>query len=365
MQPPKFAEFVSCLMTAISSCALYGESHPLIREFSSRALTLLPDLCENDALSIVMIGGSLIVNDEPCVEKGVQVTGFMTRMKKKRIDRIVFRAGLDEEELRRFFSTVASRDALSSSPHIAVGTIEVKLGREGLEAGTLLDEGAGRVKEAIAGVSRFRPLDMTGLEDAVVSFLSALRRESKMLRIISPVKTHNEYTYIHATNVSVLTIFQAETLGMKGEELHDIGLAGLLHDIGKMFVATEVLDKPGGLDPAEWNELKQHPLEGAVYLSRLADVPPLASIVAFEHHMKFDGSGYPDTRKIGRTQHLVSQMVAISDVFDALRTERPYRKALDVRVIAGMLREGAQRREFNPVLVDSFLSSLAAIACVM
>jgi HD-GYP domain-containing protein (c-di-GMP phosphodiesterase class II) len=110
----------------------------------------------------------------------------------------------------------------------------------------------------------------------------------------------------------------------------------------------------------EWFEIKMHPLRGALYLSKLPDIPPLAVITAFEHHMKFDGSGYPQTKRNGRKPHIVSQMLAISDFFDALRTERPYRRSLDAAAIFELIRNGAGK-EFNPVLADNFLTAVGNI----
>jgi HD-GYP domain-containing protein (c-di-GMP phosphodiesterase class II) len=220
-----------------------------------------------------------------------------------------------------------------------------------------MEENQGKLKEIFQGMSRFKTLDMVGLENVVISFISTLKQETNILRVISPVKSHSEYTFTHATNVAVLSIFQAESLGLKGEVLHDICLSGLLHDVGKMFISTEVLDKQAKLEAKEWEEMKKHPVYGALHLTKLPDVPKLAVIAAYEHHMKFDGRGYPQTRKRGNKQHMISQIIAISDFFDALRTERPYRKALEVPVITGLLKEGAGR-DFNPVLLESFLSAL-------
>jgi response regulator RpfG family c-di-GMP phosphodiesterase len=86
-------------------------------------------------------------------------------------------------------------------------------------------------------------------------------------------------------------------------------------------------------------------------------------IVAFEHHMKFDRSGYPDSRQDGSKPHLVSQLVSISDFFDALRTERPYRKPVEAGIIINMLRDGAGK-DFNPVLVDNFVASLKKVKAI-
>lgn len=361
MLQTKVSEFVSHVMTALSGCTLYSQQHPVFAEFAEKANALLEDLFVEGSVSFLMIGESLIVNDTPFLEKGFSVANFLKRLRKKKIEKIVIRKGTDSEEFRQFLAGLASRGEVAPSSNISVGIVEIKLKSSGIDAAALLNKGVSKVKGSFQGVSRFRQLDMVSLEDAVLDFISTLKKEINVLRIVSPVKSYSEYTYIHATNVAVLTLFQAEALGIRGEDLHDIGLAGLLHDVGKMFVPGEVLEKKSALTPEEWLEMKKHPVHGAIYLSRMKDVPPLAPIVAFEHHMKYNGSGYPDTKRMSRKQHIVSQMVTIADFFDALRTERPYRKPLDVRTVTGLLKEGANK-DFNPELVGSFLSGLARVS---
>ncbi len=360
IRPEQISEFLSHVMTAVSSCSLYSERHPVVTEFAGRALALAEKLYADDRLSFTLVGESFMVNEVPFIEKGLHIANFIKRLRKKKIDKIVISRSPDPEEMAGLIIGLASREKLASTGHISVGIVEVRLKSADATSCALLDGGMSKVRESLLGVSRFRELDMIGLEDAVIDFLAVLKKELNVLRIISPVKTHNEYTYVHATNVSVLSIFQAEVLGFTGEALRDIGLAGLLHDVGKIFVTNTILDKPGKLDDNEWDDMKKHPVYGAMYLSKQASASPLAAIVAFEHHMKFNGSGYPETKRIGKAQHIVSQIVAIADFFDALRTERPYRKTLEVAVIARMLQEGAGK-DFNPVLVGSFLSSLAEV----
>jgi HD-GYP domain-containing protein (c-di-GMP phosphodiesterase class II) len=125
-------------------------------------------------------------------------------------------------------------------------------------------------------------------------------------------------------------------------------------------VPNEILDKPGKLDDREWDIMRNHTVYGATYLSSMQDVPKLAVIAAYEHHMKFDGTGYPEPLRRGRQQHIISQIVAISDFFDALRTERPYRKALEPPVVIGIMEE-SKEKDFNPVLVDNFLRALEEV----
>jgi len=360
MSQENVTELISHIIIALSNCSLYSEEHPLVDEFSQKALRNIEELYSDDALTFTLLGDSVVFNNSPITETGPHINSFKRKLRKKGIEKIIMRKGLTLEELKKFVAVVASADKVASSPHLSVGMVEMKFSSEGTDVDSLMKENIAKVKGVYQGVAKFRKLDMVSLEDAVAGFIGALKREINVLRVVSPVKSHNEYTYVHATNVAVLTVFQAEALGMKGENLHDIGLAGLLHDVGKMFVPKEVLDKETKLTLEDWSAIKVHPVFGARYLATLSDIPRLALIAAFEHHLKFDGSGYPDTRRRGKRQHIVSQMVAIADFFDALRTQRPYRKAMEGPVVVQFIKE-ATGKDFNPVLVENFLSGLKMI----
>ena len=356
--PEKILELISNFMTALSNCTLYSKEHPFVYSLSERSVALLGELFKDDRFSLAVLGERLIVNDAPFSEKSIHVNSFMTKFRRKGIEKISIAKGVTPDELREFISELALSDKTAGTyPHIASGVVEVNLKGGVCDLSSVMEENRGKIKEIFQGMSRFKTLDMVGLENVVISFVSTLKQETNILRVISPVKSHSEYTFTHATNVAVLSIFQAESLGLEGELLHNVCLAGLLHDVGKMFISTEVLDKQGKLEEKEWAEMRKHPEYGALHLTKLPDVPKLAVVAAYEHHMKFDGTGYPETMRRGKKQHPVSQIIAISDFFDALRTERPYRKALEVPVINGLLKEGAGK-DFNPLLLDNFLTAL-------
>ncbi len=363
MSQEKITELISHMVTALSNCSLYSERHPLVREFSEKALTVMEGLYSEDTLTLTVLGDSLVFNNSPITDKGAHISSFKRRLKRKGIEKIIIRKGLTPEEFIQFTAGVASSEKVVSSPHLAVGMVEVKFSHEGTDVNTLMNENITKVKGIYQGIAKFKRLDMVSLEDAVAGFITTLKRETNVLRIVSPVKSYSEYTYVHATNVSVLTVFQAESLGMKGQDLHDAGMAGLLHDVGKMFVSKQILEKEAKLDVDEWNAIKNHPVFGARYLAALPDVPKLALVTAFEHHMKFDGSGYPDTKRRGRRQHIMSQMAAVADFFDALRAKRPYRAALESPTVVQFMKE-ASGKDFNPVLVENFLSSLKTIRAI-
>jgi HD-GYP domain-containing protein (c-di-GMP phosphodiesterase class II) len=126
-----------------------------------------------------------------------------------------------------------------------------------------------------------------------------------------------------------------------------------MHDAGKMFVSDEILNKPDKLTDEEWQHMRAHAAQGAQYILRLEGIPRLAYLAALEHHIRYDGSGYPDLGKDWRP-NIVSQMIAIADMFDAMRSRRPYKEPKPDALIIKILQQESGSA-FNPKLVQNFL----------
>jgi HD-GYP domain-containing protein (c-di-GMP phosphodiesterase class II) len=144
---------------------------------------------------------------------------------------------------------------------------------------------------------------------------------------LTALKRHDEYTFVHCVNVSILAVRMGQLLGFSRAELAGIGVAALLHDTGKLMVPGEVLRKPGQLDEAEWAAIRRHPIEGLRIISRMPGLSALmlsAMRVAFEHHRNVNHTGYPPLRG-AREMGTFSRIVAVADVFDALTSHRAYR----------------------------------------
>ncbi|RZB32564.1 MAG: hypothetical protein SRB2_04256 [Desulfobacteraceae bacterium Eth-SRB2] len=154
----------------------------------------------------------------------------------------------------------------------------------------------------------------------------------------------------------MLTMSQAESLGFKGEQLYEIGIAAVLHDSGKLFIPDEILNKPGRLTDNERSIIETHTVKGAQYILGLKNISKLAVLGALEHHIKYDGTGYPNISKKWKP-NIVSQMIAIADVFDAMRSRRVYKDAKPVSLIVKILTQ-EKGTSFNPLLVDNFLKLL-------
>jgi putative nucleotidyltransferase with HDIG domain len=173
---------------------------------------------------------------------------------------------------------------------------------------------------------------------------------------LTSIKKHDEHTFVHALNVAILVLMQAETLGFKRSDLNEIGVAALLHDVGKLTIPERVLKKDGKLSQEEIQLMKDHPVEGAKILIRTEGLTRLASVVAFEHHLRYDLAGYPP-RDDQQQQTLASMLVNIADYYDACRSHRSYHKGLPPEEIHEDMvsKKGA---DFDPDLLDHFFSTI-------
>ncbi|SHN49709.1 HDIG domain-containing protein [Erythrobacter sanguineus] len=151
------------------------------------------------------------------------------------------------------------------------------------------------------------------------------RGENMLLDVIR-MKTADEYTYLHSVAVCALMIKLARHLGMPETETRECGLAGLLHDVGKMRIPAQVLHKQGALTDDEFERVKSHAQEGFLMLQNVSDLPAAAADVARLHHEKIDGSGYP-LGLAGEDIPMIARMGAICDVYDALTSNRSYKTA--------------------------------------
>jgi len=183
----------------------------------------------------------------------------------------------------------------------------------------------------------------------------SLARNPSAFVSLARLKTRDDYTYMHSVAVCALMIGLARQLGLPDDQTREAGLAGLLHDIGKMQMPLEVLNKPGSLTDAEFDVMKTHPEHGFDLLRDSVSVPQGALDVALHHHEKFDGSGYPH-KQFGEQISLLARMGAICDVYDAITSSRPYRSAWDP---AGSLQRMAQwKGHFDPAVFQAFLKSV-------
>jgi HD-GYP domain-containing protein (c-di-GMP phosphodiesterase class II) len=189
------------------------------------------------------------------------------------------------------------------------------------------------------------------MERLIWSAIDALSQNAEALLPLGLLRGHDEATFAHSVNVSLLVLAHGRALGLRGEALKDIGLGALLHDVGKLALPPELAHAPGRLTDEQWDHVRRHPQLGAAMLCETPDVPPLAVLVAYEHHLRYDGQpSYPTLRQ-RRRPTLASSMTAVADTFDSFvgRDPTPLRRAAAFELL--------RRRAgtfLDPVLVSTF-----------
>ncbi len=164
-------------------------------------------------------------------------------------------------------------------------------------------------------------------KEIVESIMAEILKNSNLMVNMVDLKVFDEYTYYHSVNVAVLSTVVGVAIGMNHRDLFALGLASLLHDIGKVFINKCIISKPCDLSDNETDDIRRHSELGYTYLRSMFDVPVKASLGILHHHERYDGSGYPKGL-VAEQISLFGRIIAVADVFDALVSDRPYRKAL-------------------------------------
>ncbi len=367
-------DFLISLGQALSSAALYGDRHPAFRSAADGAFRSLLALLEAfPAPRYSFLESEVVFANRRLRE--LREWHWSRTLADAGAQRIEVARGIDREEFDRLLaslvelldptSSAAEGSARIDLPHVRVGTLAVgererltELEDEADEPaeGPELDEETQAI-DHLLDQAEDRGLISLAVARAVVQSLSiALQYGRPLLELLIPVRRNDEYTTVHSLNVSVLSMSLAEAVGVPREDVKDIGEAALLHDVGKAYTPVEVLQKPGKLTPEEWEIIKRHPEDGARIILRSGGQMEFAAVVAYEHHLTWQGGGYPKLR-YPRRPHPVSQLVQICDVFDALRTERPFRGPWPVEEIFRYFGE-LSGTDLNPEVLAGFRDML-------
>lgn len=350
----KLSEMLSYIAAAMTNCALYSSDHPAVNEYAEKALAAMEDLFTDGLFNLAFFSDTLLFNDNPLTDKSPHILSLRKKLRLKGVDRLIIKKGVTSHELTELITSFSIRDKkVTSSQNITVGIFDLAL-KSDLE----IQDRVLKLAKAFEDISVSNMLSFKMLEEMIGSFILALKKESNLLNMLQPVASHSEYTYVHSINVAMITLYLAEILGLQGEELHDAGIAGMLHDVGKLFIQQQIIEKETSLTSEEWSTIQLHPIKGGLYLSKIPEIPKIAAIVAFEHHMRYDGKGYPQVKWRMQKQHIVSSIVAVADFFDAMRSVRVYREKekFHVTEILQILKEGTGTF-FHPDLIHCFMGA--------
>jgi putative nucleotidyltransferase with HDIG domain len=361
-------DLVRRLSAAIRAGELYAPTHPLVQHSIDTLLAVTTRNLQIDQNAVIgFLGNDIVVNDLRLGRFSAQLVGLVRDMHEREIEKISLMQGTTRDELRHLVELMADRRSPVplSERLLARGVKRITIGRITIESdddehtgiamaqkvyNTAVETAENIWEQAKAGDQP----DPREARKIIESLAKVVTQDRTSLMALTALKKYDNYTFTHMVNVSVLAMSQARSLNLDGPILREFGFAALMHDIGKVNTPLEVLNKPGKLEKDEFEIMKRHVIDGAHILRKTPEMPALAPIVAFEHHLKQDLSGYPEN--IGhRNLNLCTMVVSIADVFDALRSNRPYRQGLATDRIRTIMGEQGNP-QFNQKLLKRFVN---------
>ncbi len=362
------ARFLNAFAQALAAMALYRDGHPARARALDVAYQQIQDLQAETARSLfTFLGDEVVFGRLPLRE--LKSWDWGKRLAQAGIQRLEFEDKVSREDFEGFLEEVLARLTLSAistearqmrRSSIRFGAVglkgETELAPEPLPTATIsfsLGEEVDTVRWLQREVQTKGAVPLAEAEAVVRSLAVAMHGGRQVMLPLLQLKEFDQYTTTHGMNVAVLTMALAEDLGLGARDVRAFGIAGLLHDLGKVRIPLEVLTKPGKFTDEDRALMNQHPAEGARIILQSEDALELQAVVAYEHHIMLNGGGYP-TLAVRRDCHHASKLVHVCDVYDALRTDRPYRPAWSQARALAYLEERAGT-EFDPELAVAFV----------
>jgi putative nucleotidyltransferase with HDIG domain len=368
---PHYEELLRRIASGVRAAQLYAPDHPLVGR-NGEALEAALRALHQQMPSIVVgiVGTDFVVADTPMPKASAGMGELIKRLRDNEIERIAFERGVAAEEVVGFIQAVGALPPKGEpqtgrtwrSSHIHLG----RLSAEEQKAGGIASDMAAIRRLYSSAVQAaevaWDSASTEGMPDTPTAFQAvdgladAVTQNRTALVALTAMRKYDNYTFTHMVNVCILTMGQARALGVEGRLLREFGLSALMHDIGKVRTPKEILNKPDKLTDDEFTIMRKHVVDGAEILRRTPEMPILAPVVAFEHHLRIDGSGYPAHARRA-TLNLGTMLCSISDVYDAMRSQRAYQKAFPTdRILAVLQRNDST--QFDQNLVRRFVQLL-------
>jgi HD-GYP domain-containing protein (c-di-GMP phosphodiesterase class II) len=364
------------LAAVLKNATLYPESHPSVHSAAEKLLIKIQELLvDRKEVAFYLVGGELFF-ETYSVPVDQSLSLIMEQFVIREIGGIMFKPGLTEMEIIKFASLMSKDPAFFASEgginaalaqehidHIDLHRaliVDNKVGsaiKKGKKASAGYTDAIGTVKEMIRSVHLDKTVNMRKMNTTVQTMVDDILENRDAFMGLTSIKMYDEYTFAHSVNTSILAISLGSFLSLEKRQIAVLGIAGLLHDIGKVSLPLEIINKPGKLNEAEWEVIQQHPVEGALVLSDVPGVTKMAMVAAFEHHQHGDIHGYPRVQD-GHLPHLFSQIVSLADAYEAITANRVYYSSRTTPYQAIMILLKNRGKTFDPILVKAFVNMI-------
>ncbi|WP_343722735.1 HD-GYP domain-containing protein [Herbaspirillum seropedicae] len=274
--------------------------------------------------------------------------------------RDVTREELEEDDADQDAPAAPPADAANRNP---ASRTDTAIERE--RAQRIISSSKSTVLHMFSEARMGKAIDVKDAAELVTEITASVSRNADALISLARLKTTDDYTYLHSVAVCAMMISLANQLGMTSQQTKQAGMAGLLHDVGKMAVPLDILNKPAKLTEEEFASVRMHTVQGHGILQQIEGIGEVALDVSLHHHEKIDGSGYPFNLKADSIS-IMAKMGAVCDVYDAITSNRPYKAGWDpARSIRHM---AASAGHFDPITMQAFVKAIGIYptgSCVM
>lgn len=372
---PHLRDLLTTLSAARRSSQFYPPEHPAVEQAVGDLKSVVDILHSGGAkVELTFFEGDLVFADRVMTQESILFDQLIRDTSALGIESLQILPGVGVGELTRAVRILAS----DASDIEAGGGIErvIQAARlEGVQFGHVRParaevdgvDDAERDRQTYEGavdlvrdmdqfVRSERPASGLPVRAAVGALVERVRmRRSAMLELAS-LRDYDHYTFYHSANVAILSLALGSLISDEPRFLSALGAGALMHDIGKLAVDREILNKPGTLTPEEWKSMRDHPVSGARMAAQMPRLDRSTAVIILEHHMGYDGSGYP-RRPPGQRQHLASRIVAVADVYDAMTSRRAYSEARAQNEAMALVAASAGN-SLDPTLVRLFVTML-------
>jgi HD-GYP domain-containing protein (c-di-GMP phosphodiesterase class II) len=357
--------FLRTMAAVVRAYGLYPAGHPILEEKIDELVAALEETrqtaASSDGAPLVYLihEDSFFFDDKLLAKESIAYQWMMRLWQSKGVESLTIERWAVREDL---FSFVDFLVAEGQAPSGALRMNFAKLvppeeAQDAESIRNIYSDALDLTRQIGLGLDRGDDPTLGSTRNTVERLVDGVVGDPASAVLLSTMQSHDEATFFHMVNVCILSVATGAAIGLNREQLTVLGMGGLLHDIGKIGVPSHILNRSGKLTDEEWAFIRRHPSEGAGMLLRSwSRISPLAAKMAFEHHVRLDGTGYPSA-PVSESPDLMSRIVAVVDTFDAMTSRRSYRRAEQRQRALDVLASGAGSH-YDPRIVRVFIKVL-------
>ena len=379
-------EFITMFYRLLKGTMIYDRKNVLIDRLTQECLQVINGVIQSEGnLFLKIVRDNFFFNNIRIpvkADKYALFKGFWQEMRKRWIGELEFSTEVNGDQLKTIIYLLSGLEENNESNYLYVKRQLENRGIDGFDVGKLeffKDEeiyvdsedrkkfskevyfkSISLVKEMVESINQQKALNIRKAKRLMQNAVNTILQDESTLLGLANIKNYDEYTFNHSVNVAIYAIALGQRIGIPKKHLSHLGMAGLFHDIGKTQIPKEILNKTEKLSPEEWAMIRSHPIVGAEIVMRMKDWGGLSTRMmdaAFEHHLKYDLTGYPKlTRK--RKITLLGRIITIADFYDALVRPRVYNRFpyVSERILGIMLERSG--KDFDPAIVKVFINMI-------